>query len=86
VSRPLTIVIDGRSYVAPRVSDAASQGRAVRRARCGHDVYLSKRGLDAIGRQGKRLMCDQCYGAVRVEHGARFATVWWPDDDEDPVA
>ena len=79
-------MLDGSFYVAPRIGDVARQARAVRRARCGHNVYVSQRGLDAIGRQAKRLMCAPCYRAVRAEQGARFAGVWWMDGGEESAA
>jgi hypothetical protein len=76
----LTVVIDERFYTAPRVGEVEACGRAVRRARCGHRVYVSEQGLDAVGRRGKRLICDRCYAALAGEHGASTG-VYWIDDD-----
>lgn len=83
--RRLTVVIDERVYVAPRVGEVAANGRAIRRASCGHAVYVSERGLDAIGRRGKRLMCDRCRVAVATERGALPGVYWIDDAGEAPA-
>jgi hypothetical protein len=69
------VVLDLTRYVAPRVGTVPAEGRAVRRALCGHDVYLSGRGLDAIDRRRKRLYCGECWEAVMGEHALRFAVL-----------
>jgi hypothetical protein len=73
--RPGRVVVDDRVYVAPRVGDVAANGRTIRRAACGHLVYVGERGLDAIGRRGKRLMCERCLAALAGEQGARLG-IW----------
>jgi hypothetical protein len=65
------VVIDLAHYVAPGVGTVPADGRVVRRALCGHDVYLSARGVDAVTRRRRRLMCDRCMAAVVTEHGWR---------------
>jgi hypothetical protein len=66
-----TVVIDLAHYIAPRVGTVPANGRVARRALCGHDVYLGRRGLDAVTRRRKRLYCDACWSAVMTEHGAQ---------------
>ena len=56
-------------YVAPRIGDATAQGRTIRRARCGHAVYVCAQGLEATGRRGKRLLCARCAAALSAEQG-----------------
>ena len=71
-------------YVAPRVGEAAAMGRAIRRARCGHDVYVGARGLDAIGRRGKRLLCGRCAAALAAEEDAGMEVYSIDDAGEAP--
>jgi hypothetical protein len=69
------VVLDLSHYVAPRVGTVPADGRAVRRALCGHDVYLGERGLDAVGRRRKRLYCGECRAALATEHGLRLGVL-----------
>lgn len=73
------VVLIDDVYVAPRVAAGVADGRAVRRARCGHLVLVGRRGLDAIGRRGKELICGRCYRALALEHGAALA-IWSIED------
>ena len=54
---PPNVVIGRTTYVAPRVGMRPQDGREIRRATCGHDVYLSERGVDAVDNRGKQLVC-----------------------------
>lgn len=71
----MTKIVVRNDYVAPRVADTSANGRVTRRAKCGHDVYLSARGVEAVDGEGKPLICSQCMEALAREHGARWA-VW----------
>lgn len=57
-------------YVAPRRGACRRDGREIRRAVCGHDVYLSARGVEAIDERAKDLVCGPCSEAVAQERGA----------------
>jgi|SRR5579884_706915 len=72
---PPTIVLDHNTYAAPRVGTRPQNERQIRRAHCGHDVYVSDGGLDAIKRQGKQLICGPCVDALASEPGRNAAAV-----------
>lgn len=57
----MTIHIDTATYLAPPVGSVPSCSRQVRRASCGHDVYIGPLGVDAVDRRGKQLVCGPCY-------------------------
>jgi hypothetical protein len=69
------VVLDLAAYLAPRTGSVAEEGRVVRRAACGHDVYLSPRGVDAVERRQKQLICAECMAAIAAEHGARLGVL-----------
>lgn len=54
------VVIDLTLYVAPRTISERQAGRVKRRAQCGHDVWLSPRGVEAVDCEGKTLLCSPC--------------------------
>jgi hypothetical protein len=73
-------------YIAPRIGEVSAKGRTTRQAQCGHAVFISRRGLDAIGRRGKRLICDRCAVALASEQGGILGVVYPIDDAGDARA
>lgn len=59
---------DGTIYAAPRLQDAPRNGRTMHHATCGHNVWIGERGLTAVHREGKRLICGPCLQAWATEH------------------
>lgn len=78
MNQRMNIIPQPNLYVAPREGTRPRNDRTTRLAECGHHVLLSPRGIDAIDRRGKHLLCGECATALAEEQGGTLAVADFP--------